>query len=117
MDAREFMQGHAAKACEGRIPEIMGDLTPEALAQLGPLMAGAPNPLKTNTVVPVSQNGGDHIFDVTYTGRRRRHPVDARDRPPARLHLENRQARKTILRRSSWPASMKRSVTTSTPSR
>ncbi len=68
MDAREFMQGHADKACEGRIPEIMGDLTPEALAQLGPLMAGAPNPLKTNTVVSVSQNGGDHIFDVTYTG-------------------------------------------------
>ena len=68
MDAREFMQGHADKACEGRIPEIMGDLTPEALAQLGPLMAGAPNPVRTNTVVPVSESGADHIFDVTYTG-------------------------------------------------
>jgi len=68
MEANEFMQGHADKACEGRIPEILGDLTPEAMAQLGPLMAGAPNPMKSNTVVPVSQNGGDHIFDVTYTG-------------------------------------------------
>ncbi len=68
MDAREFMQGHADKACEGRIPEIMGDLTPEALAQLGPLMAGAPNPARTNTVVPVSESGSDHVFDVTYTG-------------------------------------------------
>lgn len=68
MDAQEFMQGHADKACAGRIAEIMGDLTPDALAQVGPLMAGAPNPLKTNTVVPVSKSGGDHIFDVTYAG-------------------------------------------------
>jgi len=68
MTAQEFMQGHADKACEGRIPEILGDLTPEAMAQLGPLMAGGPNPPKANTVVPVSQSGGDHVFDVTYTG-------------------------------------------------
>jgi hypothetical protein len=68
MDAREFMQGHADKACAGRIAEIMGDLTPEAMVQVGPLMAGAPNPLKTNTVVPVSRSGDDHIFDVTYAG-------------------------------------------------
>ena len=60
------MQGHADKAREGRIAEILADLTPEALAQLGPLMAGAPNPLKTNSVVPVSTAGSDHVFDVTY---------------------------------------------------
>jgi len=62
------MQGHADKACEGRIAEILADLTPEALAQLGPLMAGAPNPLKTNSVVPVATAGGDRVFDVTYGG-------------------------------------------------
>lgn len=68
MNAQEFMQGHADKACSGRIPEIMADLTPEALGQLGPLLAGGPNPPKANTVVPVRQDGDDYIFDVTYTG-------------------------------------------------
>jgi hypothetical protein len=68
MDAQEFMQGHADKACNGKIAEVMGDLTPEALGQVGALMAGGPNPPKANTVVPVSQSGDDHVFDVTYTG-------------------------------------------------
>jgi hypothetical protein len=68
MEALEFMQGHADKACAGKIPEIMGDLTPAAMAQLGPLMAGAPNPVKTNTVKTVSQDGDTFIFDVTYAG-------------------------------------------------
>ena len=68
MDAREFMQGHADKACAGKIGEIMGDLTPEAMMQVMPLMAGGPNPATGNTVVPVRQDGDDHIFDVTYTG-------------------------------------------------
>ncbi|MEX0749768.1 MAG: hypothetical protein WD359_03085 [Dehalococcoidia bacterium] len=68
MTAEEFMREHAAKACSGRIPEIMADLTPAAMGQLGPLMAGGPNPPKENTVVPVSQNGDDYIFDVTYSG-------------------------------------------------
>jgi len=68
MTAEEFMRGHAEKACSGRIAEIMGDLTPEALAQVGALMAGGPNPPKGNTVVPVRQDGDDYIFDVTYTG-------------------------------------------------
>jgi hypothetical protein len=62
------MQGHANKACEGKIAEILGDLMPEAMAQVGPLMAGGPNPPKANTVVPVSQSGDDYVFDVTYTG-------------------------------------------------
>jgi hypothetical protein len=68
MEAQEFMQGHADKAVAGKIPEIMGDLTPEAMASLPALMAGAPNPLKGNSVVAVSNSGDDHIFDVTYTG-------------------------------------------------
>ncbi|MHB8684525.1 MAG: hypothetical protein ACYC9X_09390 [Dehalococcoidia bacterium] len=68
MTAEEFMCGHADKACAGKIPEIMSDLTPEALAQVGALLAGAPDPLEANTVVPYGQEGGDAIFDVTYTG-------------------------------------------------
>lgn len=68
MDAREFMQGHADKACSGRLAEIMGDLTPESMAQAVALMAGGPNPPKANTVVNVRQDGDDHVFDVTYTG-------------------------------------------------
>jgi hypothetical protein len=68
MDAREFMQGHADKAVAGKIPEIMGDLTQEAMAQLPALMAGAPNPMKANSVVPVRESDGEHIFDVTYSG-------------------------------------------------
>jgi len=68
MTAEEFMKGHAEKACSGRIPEILGDLTPDAMAQLGPLMAGGPNPPKANTVVPVRQDGDAYVFDVTYTG-------------------------------------------------
>jgi len=68
MNAEEFMRGHADKACNGRLAEVMGDLTPEALATVGALMAGGPNPLKANTVMPVSENGGDYVFDVTYTG-------------------------------------------------
>jgi hypothetical protein len=68
MNAQEFMQTHADNACAGKIAEVMKDLTPEAMGQLGPLMAGGPNPLKANKVVSVSQNGDDHIFDVTYIG-------------------------------------------------
>jgi hypothetical protein len=68
MTAEEFMQEHANKACSGRIAEIMGDLTPEAMGQVGALMAGGPNPPQENSVVPVSQNGDDYVFDVTYTG-------------------------------------------------
>lgn len=68
MNAQEFMQGHADKACAGKIAEIMADLTPDALGQLGPLMVGGPNPAKANSVTVVSQSGDDHIFDVTYTG-------------------------------------------------
>ena len=68
MTAEEFMKEHAEKACTGRIAEILGDLTPEAMGQLGPLMAGGPNPPKENSVVPVSQAGDDYVFDVTYTG-------------------------------------------------
>jgi len=68
MNAQEFMQAHADNACAGKIPEVMKDLTPEALGQLPALMAGAPNPMKTNKVVPVSESGGDFIFDVTYFG-------------------------------------------------
>jgi hypothetical protein len=68
MDAREFIQAHADNACAGKIAQVIGDLTPEAMSQLGPLMAGAPNPVKSSTIVPVGQNGEDHVFDVTYTG-------------------------------------------------
>jgi hypothetical protein len=68
MNAQEFMQLHADNACSGKMAEVMKDLTPEAMGQVGPLMAGAPNPLKTNKVVAVSDNGSDFIFDVTYFG-------------------------------------------------
>lgn len=68
MNAQEFMQGHADKACAGKIAEIMADLTPESLAQVGALMAGGPNPPEANSVVSRGQDGEDHVFDVTYTG-------------------------------------------------
>ncbi len=68
MTAQEFMQAHADNACAGKIQQVIGDLTPAAMAQLGPLMAGAPNPMKENKVVAVSDNGSDFLFDVTYTG-------------------------------------------------
>jgi hypothetical protein len=68
MTAEEFMRGHADKASSGRIAEILGDLTPEAMGQVGPLMAGGPNPATAYQVVPVRQDGDDHVFDVTYTG-------------------------------------------------
>lgn len=68
MTAEEFMKRHADMACEGKIAEIMGDLTPDALAQVGALMAGAPQPLRSNTVARVPSSGGDEVFDVTYTG-------------------------------------------------
>lgn len=67
MTAEEFMRGHAEKASTGRIPEILGDLTPEAMQQLMPLMAGGPNPPTGYTVTPVANATGD-VFDVTYTG-------------------------------------------------
>jgi hypothetical protein len=68
MNALEFIQLHADNACAGKIADAMKDLTPAAMGQIGALMAGAPNPIKTNKVVPVSQDGDDHIFDVTYFG-------------------------------------------------
>ena len=68
MNAQEFMQVHADNAVAGKIPDVMKDLTPDALAAVMGLMAGAPNPLTSNKVVAVSQDGDDHIFDVTYFG-------------------------------------------------
>ena len=68
MDAREFMQLHADNATAGKIPEVMKDLTPDALQQVMPLMAGGPNPIKSNSVVSRGQEGDDFIFDVTYSG-------------------------------------------------
>jgi hypothetical protein len=68
MSAQEFMQLHADNAVAGKIPDVMKDLTPDALQQVMPLMAGAPNPLTSNSVVAVSQDGDDYIFDVTYFG-------------------------------------------------
>ena len=68
MDAKEFMQLHADNAVAGKIAEVMKDLTPESMAQVGPLMAGGPNPMEANSVVPRGQEGDDFIFDVTYTG-------------------------------------------------
>ena len=68
MTAEEFMREHADKTSSGRIAEILGDLTPDAMAQIGPLMAGGPNPPKGYDVKAVSANGDDHVFDVTYTG-------------------------------------------------
>lgn len=68
MNAQEFMQAHADNAVAGKIPEVMKDLTPDALTQVMGLMAGAPNPLKSNKVVAVSQDGDDYIFDVSYFG-------------------------------------------------
>jgi hypothetical protein len=68
MDAREFMQLHADNAVAQKMGEVMKDLTPESLAQVGPLMAGGPNPPESNSVVPRGQEGDDFIFDVTYTG-------------------------------------------------
>lgn len=67
MDAREFMQGHADKAVAGKIGEVMGDLTPEAMAALPALMAGGPNPATSNNVAEVRADGDDHVFDVTYS--------------------------------------------------
>ena len=68
MDAKEFMQLHADNAVAQKMPEVMKDLTPEALQQVMPLMAGAPNPIKSNTVVAKGQEGEHHVFDVTYSG-------------------------------------------------
>lgn len=67
MTAEEFMKRHADLACEGKIAEIMGDLTPDALGQAGTLMAGAPQPFLGNSVSRVASSGGDEVFDVTYT--------------------------------------------------
>lgn len=68
MDAKEFMQTHADNAVAGKMAEVMKDLTPESLAQAGPLWAGGPNPVEANSVVSRGQDGDDHVFDVTYTG-------------------------------------------------
>ena len=59
----------------GASPEIsffktlgLGDLTPDAMQQVMPLMAEGPNPATGNSVSAVGTEGDDHIFDVTYTG-------------------------------------------------
>jgi hypothetical protein len=67
MDAHEFMQGHADKACAGRIPEVVVEATPEAIEQARDAMAGFPYPPKSNKVVDAGI-AGEHAFDVTYTG-------------------------------------------------
>ena len=68
MDAREFMQGHADKACAGRISETFAEATSEAIEQARSLMTGFPYPPNSNNVEAIGTEGDDHIFDVTYTG-------------------------------------------------
>ncbi len=68
MEAQEFMQLHADNAVAGKMPEVMADLTPESMAQLGPLMVGGPAKATGNSVKVAGQDGDSHIFDVTYTG-------------------------------------------------
>ena len=67
MDANEFMQLHADNAVAGKMPEVLKDLTPESMGQVGPLMAGAQQPFTANKVETKGQQGDAHIFDVTYT--------------------------------------------------
>lgn len=67
MDAEAFMRDHAAKASSGRVAEIMGDLTPEAMAQLMAVAAGGPTSPTKNDVKAVRQDGDSHVFDVTYS--------------------------------------------------
>jgi hypothetical protein len=67
MDAKEFMQLHADNAVAQKMPEVMKDLTPEALQQVMPLMADGPNPPTKNQVVAKGQEGEHHVFDVTYS--------------------------------------------------
>ena len=61
--ARPRRQGHRRQ-----IAEVMRDLTPESMAQLGPLMAGGPNPAEGKRSPRSARDGDDYIFDVTYTG-------------------------------------------------
>jgi hypothetical protein len=69
MNAEEFLRAHADNATSGKIAEVMKDLTPESLAQVGSLMAAGPNPIESSKVEPRGQEGDDFIFDVTYSGQ------------------------------------------------
>ena len=64
MNAEEFMRDHANKASSGRVPEILGDLTPDAMQQVMPLMAEGPNPATGNSVSAVGTEGVLTIDDT-----------------------------------------------------
>ena len=68
MNAEEFMRLHADNAVAGKMQEVLKDLTPESMAQVGPLMAGVAQPLKRNEVKVLGEQGDAHMFDVTYWG-------------------------------------------------
>lgn len=68
MDAEEFIKQHAENVVAQKMGDVMKDLTPEALAQVMPLMATAPNPVTGSSIVSKGQQGDDHVFDVTYSG-------------------------------------------------
>ena len=55
MEAIEFMQLHADNAVAGKMPDVLKDLTPESMTQVGGLMAGAAQPFKANKVEPKGQ--------------------------------------------------------------
>ena len=67
MEALEFMQLHADNAVAGKMPEVMKDLTPESMGQVGGLMAGAAQPFKANKVEAKGQDADSYFFNVTYT--------------------------------------------------
>jgi hypothetical protein len=67
MEALEFMQLHADNAVAGKMPEVMKDLTPESMGQVGGLLAGAAQPFKANKVESKGSDADAFIFDVTYT--------------------------------------------------
>lgn len=96
MDAREFMQGHADGAVAGKIPEILKDLTPEAMTQLGPLMAGAPQPVRLEQGGAGGAGRRRLLLRRHVLRRRRQVDLDARDRAPDRRRLEDRRARQAV---------------------
>jgi hypothetical protein len=67
MDANEFMKLHADNAVAGKMPEVLKDLTPESMGQVGALMAGAAQPFTANKIEAKGQDGDKHFFTVTYT--------------------------------------------------
>lgn len=65
--ARETAERHANDVVAGNMAGVMGDLTPEALAEMQSKRIGPPRPTTKAEVTPIQTEGNQEVIDIKYS--------------------------------------------------